>query len=95
MAPIALKPGNDNGKAVAGTPTGFVVDGAERAECGVRERHADLLAQIATEVRAEYAEGVANARWWRRVMLRYECEREIDRRQQALVDGFAPPDALY
>jgi hypothetical protein len=62
----------------------FVLDGRERA----REASFD---GIRAQVEAEYAERLQAANWARRLLLKAEMRREIERR----LDRIAPPDALY
>jgi hypothetical protein len=62
----------------------FVEDGQKRAEKA-------MAPQVHAEVEAEYAERLASARWYRRLMLRREMRREIRRR----VERVAPSGGLY
>ncbi len=62
----------------------FVADGYERAVEAT-------LPQIQAEVKAEYAERLASAGWYRRLWLRVEMRREVWRRLARI----APPWALY
>lgn len=62
----------------------FVPDGYERAR-------AAAVGSIRRQVEAEYAERLRYAGWLRRLLLRLEINREIERR----LDRIAPPDALY
>lgn len=62
----------------------FVFDGCERA------REASI-GRIRTQVEAEYAERLRVANRARRLLLKAEMRREIERR----LDRIAPPDALY
>ncbi len=62
----------------------FIADGYERA----REASFD---RIRVQVEAEYAERLRAANWARRLLLKAEMRREIERR----LDRIAPPDALY
>lgn len=63
---------------------GIVSDGHERA-CDAKEP------QIRAEVLEEYAERLGEASFFKRIGLRREMEREVQRR----LDLQAPPDALY
>lgn len=67
----------------------FVIDGHERLT-STAEYRAESQKVIA-EVRARYAEPLAAAGLFRRLALRLQMRREIDRRLAEL----APPDALY
>lgn len=47
--------------------------------------------ELLAVVRAEYAERLAKASWWRRIWIGRQIAREARRR----MDRVAPPDALY
>jgi hypothetical protein len=62
----------------------IVEDGRQRAEEA-------MAPQIHAEVEADYAERLASANWYHRLMLRWEISREIHRRFERV----APPWGLY
>lgn len=62
----------------------FVADGRKR----LRETMYD---EVRIEVEREFGEQLTSAGWFRRLFVRIEMRREIDRR----LDRIAPPDALY
>lgn len=62
----------------------FVADGCERA----RKASID---KIRAQVEAKYSERLRAANWARRLLLKAEMRREVERR----LDRIAPPDALY
>ena len=62
----------------------FVEDGQERGEEATAP-------QIRAAVDAEYADRLASANWYRRLVLRLEMRREIRRR----LERVAPPWGLY
>lgn len=64
--------------------THFVFDGHERAR-------AASIDKIRAQVEAEYSGRLQAANWARRLLLKAEMRREIERR----LDRIAPPDALY
>lgn len=62
----------------------FVSDGCERAR-------AVSIEDIRAQVEAEYSGRLQAANWARRLLLKAEMRREVERR----LDRIAPPDALY
>lgn len=62
----------------------FVADGGERLR-------ATMYDAVRIEVEREFGEPLKAAGWFRRVFLRIEMRREINRR----LSRIAPPDALY
>lgn len=63
---------------------GIVVDGQQRAYDAAFDR-------VYAEVEQEFAERLAGAGFWRRVLLRWQMSREFRRR----MEKHAPPWGLY
>jgi len=67
----------------------FIADGRKRLMASKEYRAA--RAEVIAAVRARYAESLASAGVFRRLVLRFRMEREIARE----VAELAPPEALY
>jgi len=67
----------------------FIVDGQEQIEKS--EGYRAARAEIIASVRSRYAESLASAGIFRRLLLRLRMQREINRE----VAKLAPPNALY
>ena len=74
----------DDTRNTGGGAHGFVADGCRRARAAIEP-------QVRAEVQREFASELENASFLKRVRLRRQMEREIQRR----VEAMAPPDALY
>jgi len=67
----------------------FIADGRERLMASKEYRAA--CAEVTAAIRARYAESLASAGVFRRLVLRFRMEREMAREVATL----APPGALY